>query len=156
MLAPLRAQEGEKSAFSSALTAREREVLNLIARGKSSKEIAFDLRIAFTTVTCHRARILDKLAVHNTAELIRKALERGLIDLPRLQIIKEESRSPLGLRVERVMEDNRRSLLALRKALAESRLLCSQMYGAGQELRSACEAVMQSVGISQRRIGTTT
>jgi DNA-binding NarL/FixJ family response regulator len=60
------------------LTAREREVLALIAAGKSTKELASELGIAFKTACCHRSRILNKLDAHNTAELLRNALERGL------------------------------------------------------------------------------
>lgn len=63
------------------LTAREREVLKLIASGKSSKEIAVELGIAFRTVVCHRYRVQTKLNVHKTADLTRAALKMGLIKL---------------------------------------------------------------------------
>jgi DNA-binding CsgD family transcriptional regulator len=62
------------------LTPREHEVLNLIACGKITKEIAYDLGIAFKTAACHRYRIMEKLGVHSTAGLIRVAIKLGFID----------------------------------------------------------------------------
>jgi DNA-binding CsgD family transcriptional regulator len=62
-----------------ALTARECEVLALIAEGKSTKEVAHTLGIRFKTVACHRSRILGKLNVHNTADMTRHAISMGLI-----------------------------------------------------------------------------
>lgn len=64
-----------------AITRREREVLKLIASGKSSKQIAAELGIAFRTAVCHRYRIQTKLNVHNIADLTRAALRVGLIEL---------------------------------------------------------------------------
>jgi len=61
------------------LTPREREVLTHIASGKSSREIAGLLGIAFKTVVVHRHHIQTKLDVHNTADLTRTALRMGLI-----------------------------------------------------------------------------
>ena len=63
------------------LTAREREVLALVASGKSSKEIGESLGIAFKTVVCHRYRAQTKLKAHNTADMTRAALRMGLIEL---------------------------------------------------------------------------
>jgi DNA-binding NarL/FixJ family response regulator len=62
------------------LTAREREVFRLIAEGLTTKEIAFQLTISSKTAENHRARVLSKIAVRNTAELVRYALRRGLLD----------------------------------------------------------------------------
>jgi DNA-binding NarL/FixJ family response regulator len=62
------------------LTAREREVLILIARGKTSREIAEELRIAYKTVTCHRYRVMEKLSVRNSVELTLYAIRAGLVD----------------------------------------------------------------------------
>lgn len=62
------------------LTAREREVFRLIAEGLTTKEIAFALTISSKTAENHRARVLSKIAVRNTAELVRYALRRGLLD----------------------------------------------------------------------------
>jgi DNA-binding NarL/FixJ family response regulator len=61
------------------LTAREREVLTLIAKAKSSHEIAEILRISYRTVEHHRANIMAKLDVKRTAELVRYAISRGYL-----------------------------------------------------------------------------
>ena len=63
------------------LTPREREVLALIASGRSSKRIAEQLGISFKTAVCHRYRIQSKLKAHNTADLTRAAMRMGLIEL---------------------------------------------------------------------------
>jgi len=62
------------------LTPREREVFHLIAEGMTTKEIARRLGISAKTAENHRARVLDKLGVRNTAALVRYALRRGLLD----------------------------------------------------------------------------
>lgn len=62
------------------LTAREREVFHLIAEGLTTKEIARKLDISAKTAENHRTRVLDKLGVRNTAELVRYALRKGLLD----------------------------------------------------------------------------
>lgn len=64
-----------------ALTPREREVLALVASGKSSKQIARELGISFRTSVCHRYRIQKKLHAHNTADLTRAAIRMGLIEV---------------------------------------------------------------------------
>ena len=62
-----------------ALSEREREVLQLIAEGRSSKEVAEVLSISPATVETHRTHILQKLDVHNTAELVLYAVRRGVV-----------------------------------------------------------------------------
>jgi DNA-binding NarL/FixJ family response regulator len=62
------------------LTPREREVFHLIVEGLTTKEIARRLDISAKTAENHRARVLDKLDVRNTAELVRYALRKGLLD----------------------------------------------------------------------------
>lgn len=62
------------------LTAREREVFHLIAEGHTTKEIARRLDIGVKTAENHRGRVLGKLDMRNTAELVRYALRKGLID----------------------------------------------------------------------------
>lgn len=62
------------------LTAREREVFHLIADGLTTKEIARRLAISVKTAENHRARVLDKLGVRNSAELVRYASRKGLVD----------------------------------------------------------------------------
>jgi DNA-binding CsgD family transcriptional regulator len=72
-------RSGEAPSPTEALTARECEVLALIAEGKTTKDVARALGIKFKTVACHRARILGKLNVHNTADMTRHAISMGLI-----------------------------------------------------------------------------
>jgi two-component system response regulator NreC len=62
------------------LTSREREVLQLIAEGKTNKEVAASLNISVFTVDAHRGRIMEKLNVHNVNELVRFAVRNGLVD----------------------------------------------------------------------------
>jgi two-component system response regulator NreC len=62
------------------LTGREREVLQVIAEGKTNKEIATSLNLSVYTVEAHRGRIMEKLNLHSTGELVRFALRNGLID----------------------------------------------------------------------------
>jgi two-component system, NarL family, response regulator NreC len=61
------------------LTLREKEVLQLIAQGKSNKEIATLLDISVNTVAVHRARLMETLGLHRTAELVLYAVKKGLI-----------------------------------------------------------------------------
>ncbi len=61
------------------LTSREREVLQLVAEVKSTKEIAQLLAISFKTAESHRTRIMKKTDIHETAGLVRYAVRRGLI-----------------------------------------------------------------------------
>jgi DNA-binding NarL/FixJ family response regulator len=62
------------------LTTREREVLQRIAEGQTNKEIAASLNLSVYTVEAHRGRIMEKLNLHSTGELVRFALRNGLID----------------------------------------------------------------------------
>jgi DNA-binding CsgD family transcriptional regulator len=61
------------------LTERERQVLQLIAEGKSTKEVAQILGVSFKTAESHRMRIMGKLDLHNTAGLVRYAVRNGLV-----------------------------------------------------------------------------
>jgi two-component system, NarL family, response regulator NreC len=61
------------------LTARERQVLQLIAEGKSTKDTASVLGISVKTAESHRMRLMQKLNIHETASLVRYAVRRGLI-----------------------------------------------------------------------------
>ena len=88
-LSPTIAPRGAQELFSSPgdvgdrfivpLTARQREVLQLIAEGKSAKEIAHVLAISPKTVEFHKAGIMDVLGLRTTAELTRYAMERGIV-----------------------------------------------------------------------------
>ena len=62
------------------LTSREREVLQMIAEGKQNKEIATILNLSVYTVEAHRGKIMEKLNLHNTGDIVRFALRNGLIN----------------------------------------------------------------------------
>lgn len=66
---------------SEVLTDREQEVLQLMAEGKSTKEIALKLHISVKTVETHRRQIMNKLGIHNVAELTKYAIRKGLTSL---------------------------------------------------------------------------
>src|SRR5580765_3321450 len=61
------------------LTDREREVLHLLAEGRSNKEVATLLDLGVSTVETHRANLMQKLNLHNTAEIVLYAVRKGLI-----------------------------------------------------------------------------
>ena len=61
------------------LSPREREVFHLVVDGHTTKEVARDLGISVKTADNHRCRLMEKLGVHNTAELVRYAARRGLL-----------------------------------------------------------------------------
>jgi DNA-binding NarL/FixJ family response regulator len=61
------------------LTAREREVLQLIAEGKTNKDIANQLSLSVYTVEAHRSRLMEKLNLHSTGDLVRFAIRNGFI-----------------------------------------------------------------------------
>jgi DNA-binding NarL/FixJ family response regulator len=65
--------------FGAELTPRQREVLQLIAEGKSSKEISAALNISLKTVEFHRSSLMDQLGVRSVAELTRYAMSRGIV-----------------------------------------------------------------------------
>src|ERR1700693_3445571 len=62
------------------LTSREREVLQMIAESKTNKEIAVSLNLSVYTVEAHRGKIMEKLNLHSTGELVRFAVRHGLVD----------------------------------------------------------------------------
>lgn len=66
-----------------ALTARQREVLQMIAEGRSTKEIAFALELSVKTAETHRAAIMDRLRIHDLAGLVLFAARHGLVDIER-------------------------------------------------------------------------
>jgi DNA-binding NarL/FixJ family response regulator len=72
------ASKGIDDRFDS-LSNREREILQMVAEGRSNREVAEILSVSITTVETHRAHILQKLDVHNTAELVLCAVRHGLI-----------------------------------------------------------------------------
>ena len=76
-------REGTSGSRDSAqrLTARQREVLQLIAEGRSAKEVAGVLKLSIRTAEVHKARILEALGLRTTAELIQYAIRNGIISV---------------------------------------------------------------------------
>ena len=72
---------GESQSSLEQLTSRQREILQLIAEGKSIKEIAHDLKISVKTVETHRTHLMERMQIHDVAGLIRQAIQSGLITL---------------------------------------------------------------------------
>ena len=73
-------REFQAASGGAGLTAREREVLGLIASGQRNQDIADRLSVAVKTVETHRAKIMAKLDLHNSAELATYAIRHGLIE----------------------------------------------------------------------------
>ncbi len=73
----------EDSSVFSVLTPREREVLQLMAEGKSTKQIADRLHVSIKTIETHRQQIMTKLGIHSVAELTKYAVREGLSSLER-------------------------------------------------------------------------
>ena len=74
---------GEEKDEYERLTDREREILQLVAEGRTNREIADKLFISVKTVLRHRTNIMEKLGFHNRTELIKYAMSKGLIEMPR-------------------------------------------------------------------------
>jgi DNA-binding NarL/FixJ family response regulator len=81
------------SSRSSQLTLREREVVQLIAEGKSSKEVAVILNLSVKTAETHRSNIMRKLELHNLSELVLYAVRNGIIQAPLNDVLKSSSSS---------------------------------------------------------------
>ena len=77
----VRAPAAEAKPTGSVLTAREREVLQLLTEGHGTKQIACRLHVSTKTIDTHRQHIMDKLDIHNVAELTKYALRHGLTPL---------------------------------------------------------------------------
>jgi RNA polymerase sigma factor (sigma-70 family) len=76
-----RVESGQERATFDGLTEREREVLQLVAEGHTNKEIAERLNLSVRTVQNHRAHIMEKLGMHDRGELIKYAIQKGIIEL---------------------------------------------------------------------------
>ena len=72
---------GTENGGISALTPREREVLQLLVEGRSTKQIAYELGVSIKTVESHRHRVMEKLDLHNIADLTKYAIRAGLTSL---------------------------------------------------------------------------
>lgn len=73
--------QGESSM--DALTARQREILQMIAEGKSTKQIAYQLEVSIKTVETHRAALMERLDIHDVAGLVLFAVRHGVISVDR-------------------------------------------------------------------------
>ena len=78
VLAPSRAPDPQYDR----LTPREKQILELVAQGKSNKTIAALLNLSENTVAVHRTNLMAELGIHRTAELIVWAAKKGLVHLP--------------------------------------------------------------------------
>jgi len=74
-----KARSGEKGESAVALTARQRDILRLLADGRSAKEIAKTLEISSRTVEFHKYKMMESLGLKNSAELIQFAIKRGIV-----------------------------------------------------------------------------
>jgi len=72
---------GKRRPAEDPLTGREREVLQLISEGRTSKEIAAELGVSLRTAESHRARLMKKLEIHDVAGLVRYAIRLGLVEV---------------------------------------------------------------------------
>jgi DNA-binding NarL/FixJ family response regulator len=75
------APAGARSRAEGSLTPREREVVQLLAEGRSTKQVAAQLSISVKTAEAHRANIMRKLRVHSVSELVRYAIRNHLVEL---------------------------------------------------------------------------
>jgi len=76
-----RVQSADEGDSYDGLTRREREVLKLVAEGRTNREIADILFISVKTVLGHRTNVMEKLGIHNRTELIKYAIRKGLIEV---------------------------------------------------------------------------
>ena len=76
----LRGEEGAQAATAEALSPRQREVLQLIAEGHGTRDIATKLNLSVKTIETHRAQLMQRLEIYDVAGLTRYALRIGLID----------------------------------------------------------------------------
>ena len=81
LLQSYREDDSRPSDSAQRLTARQREVLQLIAEGRSAKEAAAVLKMSIRTAEAHKARILEALGLRTTAELVRYAIRNGIISV---------------------------------------------------------------------------
>jgi DNA-binding NarL/FixJ family response regulator len=71
-------QRGQEDSYR-LLTDREKEVLQLLAEGRTNKEVASILEVGVSTVETHRANLMQKLGLHNTAEIVLYAVRKSLV-----------------------------------------------------------------------------
>ena len=71
---------GSADTSASRLSARERQIVKLVAESKANKEVAFILQISVKTVESHRANIMEKLGLHSVTELVRYAIRNNIVE----------------------------------------------------------------------------
>jgi DNA-binding NarL/FixJ family response regulator len=76
-----RSESGPEAESLGGLTDRERQVLRMIAEGRSNREIAEALVLSVKTVERHRANIMEKLGLHSRTALVKYAIRKGLVDV---------------------------------------------------------------------------
>lgn len=76
-----REREGSTTAMDNSLTQREREIIQLLAEGRRTKEVATHLSISIHTAVTHRANIMRKLKIHSVSDLVRYAIRNNLASL---------------------------------------------------------------------------
>ena len=79
----LKGNSAQDSSSLDVLTARQREILQMIAEGKSTKEIAYGLDLSVKTVETHRAALMERLDIHDVAGLVLYAVRKGLVSVDR-------------------------------------------------------------------------
>lgn len=77
----VKAYRSQQTATTTGLSSREQQVLQLVAQGKSTKEVASVLGISVKTASAHRSNLMKKLDVHETASLVRYAIRAGFISV---------------------------------------------------------------------------
>jgi len=77
----VQASSGRQASVFSVLTAREREVLQLLAEGRTTNQIASSLHVSVKTIETHRQQVMNKLKIHSVAELTKYAIREGLTSL---------------------------------------------------------------------------
>ena len=110
--------------MNSRITAREEEVLRLIAQGHITKQIAYELGISFKTVATHRANLMTKLSVGNAAELVLRGMESGFLESPKNRTSAPQevgSLQDLVSKCDESMQEFRMARNDLRAAMAEWR-----------------------------------
>jgi DNA-binding NarL/FixJ family response regulator len=75
------AEDGAEGSSGDALTTREREVIQLLAEGKTSKEVAVTLSLSVKTAETHRTNLMRKLDLHSVADLTRYAVRNGIVQV---------------------------------------------------------------------------
>jgi len=127
------------------LTPRERQVLRLIVAGRTTREVATELGIAFKTAACHRQRLLDKCAAGNTAQLVQRAVAEGRVLEPLEATSKEE-------RIQRLFAETRRRRALLSDAVTRSSVLrceceedCAELRRTQTILRQTCNELAATV-----------